>query len=162
MVVKNHMKAVKKNIVDCILFSHRGIHYLLPTVAFAELGVKGELYLTQNDATIFGQLHWRGFDIPLVSPDLHEKPMNSPCCKFAVLNAIYENRKITPYLSILIENHPCRIKLKPQDISWINEQEQTALYVKEGTLPKEVVIFDLQKFCSEVEKLVSHKSPYNP
>jgi len=155
------MKIVKKNTMDCILFVFKDVTYLLPTVAFAELGVKGDIELFQ-DKPLVGLMSWRGFHLPVVAPDLSEENLDINKSNYAVLNALFANKSLVPYIGLVIDRHPLRLKVKPQDISWTDEEKKMALYTKEGSLPKEIVILDLQKLSDIVENATSHKSPYNP
>ncbi|MBS0287227.1 MAG: hypothetical protein JSR17_08025 [Proteobacteria bacterium] len=152
------MKVVKKNHIDCILFSYKAEYYLLPTVAFAELANMGEFHLIAQ-GPLLGVIDWRHLTLPLVAPDLSEEVNEKKRLKFAVLHSLCSNKTNIPYFSILMENHPGRIKIKPQDLTWIDEVKSKALLAKEGTLPKEVTLVDLQKLSLIVEEATSHKSP---
>lgn len=152
------MKVVKKNIIDCILISFKGVNYLLPSVAFAEIGLKGE-FQRDDKLPVLGAMQWRGFSLPVVAPDLSDEKLDTNRSTYAVLNALFSNKLLVPYIGLIIERHPARLKVKPQDITWIDEDKQSALYAKEGTLPKEVVMIDLQKLSTIVERVTSHKSP---
>lgn len=152
------MKVVKKNYVDCILFSYKGTHYLLPVVAFAELLVLKEFHLIKQNP-LLGVIEWHNLTLPLIAPDLSENLSETKHLKFAVMHALFSNKKLSPYFSILMENHPARVKIKLQDLTWINHEKKEALLAKEGSLPKEVIIVDLQKLSEVVESATDHKSP---
>ncbi len=153
------MKVVKKNIIDCILIGFKGVNYLLPSVAFAEIGLNSE-FQPEDKLPVLGAMQWRGFSLPVVAPDLSvDEKLDTNRSTYAVLNALFSNKLLVPYIGLIIERHPARLKVKPQDITWIDEDKQLALYAKEGALPKELVMIDLQKLSSIVESVTSHKSP---
>lgn len=148
------MKIVKKNIIDCILFSFKGVNYLLPSVAFAELGIQADIK-KYHDIPVIGLMDWRGYNLPVVLPDLSD---DYPDVKtnYAVINALFLNKSVVPYFGLIIDSHPSRMRLRPQEISWIDEKMQLALCTKDGMLPKEVVIVDLQKFSSSLNTFLNN------
>ncbi len=153
----------RKKMIDCILFTYQEKSYLLPVVAVTEVGVLRDYY-SQNTDFSLASLTWRGISLPLLTPDMNSFHKIPKQAKFAIINALFANRSLPPYFAILIDKHPSRLKVKPEDLTWKDEDKKLAIMSESSADPKEYLLLDISLLSSEVEKLIHcpDKSPNNP
>jgi hypothetical protein len=143
-----------KEFLDCILLPFRGELYILPTVAVAELGTLGEYNNAPEHATYLGEISWRGLTLPLVTPNLNSKgdALHQP--KFAILNALFSDKQKPPFFATVVEDQPFRIKVKPQELTWLDEPNRKVVYSQNDEKPREMILLDLENISKEVESLL--------
>ncbi|MBS0288809.1 MAG: hypothetical protein JSS07_02070 [Proteobacteria bacterium] len=139
-----------KQAIDCILFSFNHQAFLLPTVAYAELGVLHDYQVNVKDFCL-GTFLWRGLTLPLVRPDLTPANEEETHSKFAVLNTL--GSKLN-YFAILIDSQPLRQKIEEQDLFWKDKSKNIAIFKKNFEEEKEVNLIDLNGLCAAIEKII--------
>lgn len=153
--------------IDCMLLPFGSENYILPIVAVAELGsLEGVEYEFIQDKG-FGSLRWRELWLPLVTPDLKPQSKVTSLPKYAVINALYVDTNNPPYFAFIIENHPMRLKIRPEELTWVNKDKQRAVLSKMTdnivqTQSTEVVLLDLVEISKTVENTYQAKSPNKP
>jgi hypothetical protein len=152
--------------IDCMLLTYGTEYYLLPIVAVAELGsLDGAEYDFMQDNG-FGSLLWRELILPLVTPDLQPQQKNLKLPKYAVINALFSQANRPPYFALVIEKHPLRLKIFPENLVWVDKDNQRAVLSKKTDTEEiqntEVVLLNLFHISKMVENSFQAKSPNNP
>ncbi|MBI2791482.1 MAG: hypothetical protein HYX61_05955 [Gammaproteobacteria bacterium] len=153
--------------IECMLLPFGSENYILPIVAVAELGsLNGVEYEFIQDKG-FGSLLWRELLLPLVTPDLKPQSKITTLPKYAVINALYVDTNKPPYFAFIIENHPIRLKIKPEELTWIDrDRQRAALSTMTDAIDQiqstEVVLLDLVEISKTVETTYQAKSPNKP
>ncbi len=142
-----------KKMIECMLFSYQEKSYLVPVVAVAEVGMLGEYHSQKSD--FLASLIWRGFSLPLLTPGMDGSDKIPKQAKFAIINALFSNKSLPPYFALLIDKHPSRLKVRPEDFTWIDAVQKRA---KSNTIEdsKEVTLLDIAHLSQKVEKLISN------
>ncbi len=152
------MKQVMKSSLDCILYTHQNIHYILPIVAFAELGVQAKIKYEQ-EGDILGRVTWRGLTLPLLAHERGAQIVEHKSTRIAILNTLSSTPHSLAFFAILIDNNPQKLKVRASELEWVNKEKRIVRYSREGILPKELVILDLEKLSRIAQSEISPISP---
>ncbi len=147
------MENSEKTTIDCILFTSQDRSYLLPVVAVAEVGILGEYHSLDRDFCL-ASLVWRGYSLPLLTPDMNGSYKIPNQAKFAIINALFLNKSLPPYFAILMEKHPSRLRVKPDDFTWIDKNKKSVKRSNDEEDSKEYLLLDIAHLSKEVEKLI--------
>lgn len=152
--------------IDCMLLPFGAQNYILPIVAVAEVGSLDDVeyeFIHDKDC---GLLRWRELSLTLVTPNLQPQSKLLKLPKYAVINALYSDTSMPPYFALIIEKYPMRLKIKPQEITWVDKDSQRAVLCQTTTEEQmkstEVVLLDLFEISKTVESTYQVKSPNKP
>ncbi len=135
--------------IDCSLLTYKDSIYLLPTLAIAEAMIlPAEFPLSQS--SIVGVYNWNQENRPILTLDLlppNTAPIRHP--KIAFLHNVLPKRNY-PFFAVLFEEQARRIKMLPENITWIDEKRKMAAVTEKRT-QIQVFIVDLTELSNEVE-----------
>jgi hypothetical protein len=136
--------------IDCSLLTYKDSAYLLPTIAISEAIILPAGFPLSRQSSIVGTYNWSEENRPILTLDLlppNVAPIKNP--KIAFLHNTLPKRKY-PFFAVLFEGQTRRIKILPENITWIDESKKRAI-VAEKRAQTEVCIVDLTELSNEVE-----------
>lgn len=136
--------------IDCSLLIYKDCVYLVPTLAISEAMILPAGFPLSRQSSIVGVYNWNQENRPILTLDLlplNAAPIKHP--KIALLHNILPKRNC-PFFAVLFEGQTRRIKMLPENITWIDESKKIAV-VAERKTQTEVTIVDLAALSEEVE-----------
>jgi len=122
---------MKKSFLDCALFQYCYHRYLLPTIAAVEFlaatnkAIRFESLHSTNAKTV-GEIFWRNQRIPMLLPDLSVPSELLKPTKIVITRRILEQNQ-EGYLAFPFEGTPKRLKLTPNEITWLDQSKKQVL-----------------------------------